>query len=195
MRKSSFRRVFGYEKTRWGKLVELWDDYVIDPYYKYVGYPISAVRHFFWNLAWLLPHAWKWRGFDHHYSLDLYLDSLEKLGYELMRYDNCTLSRRNGRRCLTAARQLRKVSKENTTIEDRAYKNWSSRRRDKFIPLKDGMTEWADEELQDNAMGMDRKEYSNKMWHIIHKRTSKEEEEYFKESWAYLVKWHRHWWD
>lgn len=120
---------------------------------------------------WLVEHLYSWADFDHSYSVNLFVDALHNLGKGLLRWNNGVSSERNGRRCLAAAAMFKKAYSFESW-NDKSYENWSSRRKNRWKALKGtkGMSQMVTDHIKDNAMGMDKKEYSDKMWKIIHRR-------------------------
>lgn len=143
---------------------------------------------------WMLEHLYSWADFDQCYSINLFQESLYYLGKGLLRWDNCISSTKNGRRCLAAAKMLERAYNSCMT-EDKSYENWSDRHKLRWVPLKNGMSRMARDQLCDNAMGMDREEYSSKMWEVIHERTKKIEAVRKKEVWEFIHKYIEYFWD
>lgn len=145
---------------------------------------------------WMLEHLYSWADFDHFFSVNLFVDALYNLGKGLLRWDNCKTSVKNGRRCLAAAGMLKKAY--TTAIwDDKSYRNWINNRRIswKTLPGTGGMSQMITKHLKENAMDMDKKEYSDKMWRLINDRHKKIEGERKAEAWAFIHKYIEHFWD
>lgn len=143
---------------------------------------------------WMLEHLYSWADFDHCFSVNLFIDALYNLGRCLLRWNNHTNTLKCGRRCLVASKMLEKAYNSHVT-EDKSYENWSNRHKYRWVPLKNGMSQLVTDHLHDNAMGMDREEYSNKMWKIIHNREKKVEAARKKEAWEFIHKYLESFWD
>lgn len=138
---------------------------------------------------WLLEHLYTWADFDHHYTLELFCDSLENLGKGLIRWDNALHARRTGRRALRAASQLRTAYADKYCLEDKSYTYWSKQNPIKWIPVgKLGMCQMS----HDYAIS---EEYSEKMWKTIIKRCDKWEKQRKEEAWKYIHKHLESFWD
>lgn len=160
---------------------------------KWYGKDEMAVR-LQYTSSWLLKHLCIWADFDHCYSMELFIDSLKALSTGLLRWNNCITSKRNGHRCLTAARQLEIAYADDSCIA-KNYQNWSKRYKIGWKSYKGGFVEIIRTELCSNAMEMDAKEYSNKMWHLIYNKRKILEKTRKDEAWAYLRKYLEHFWD
>ena len=157
----------------------------------YHTYPFSwwcNTRYFFSNLKFFWPHIVGFRDFDHHYTMELFCDSLERLAHGLKRWDNCTRSETNYRRCLFAARNLRKAYAEES-YKDKSYMSLSKKNPIKWVPMgNNGYTQMT----HDYSVS---EEYYRKMFDVIHKRQQKSEARSKKEAWAYIHKHYESWWD
>lgn len=143
---------------------------------------------------WLLEHLIGWADFDHYFTIQLWIDSLERLGDGLIRWDNALHARRNGRRAKFAAHLLKRAYNWET-YNDKSYENWINRHSNIFKSAGKGYTRLMHDYHYDNAMGMDRREYSNKMWKIITNRSDKCEQQAIDDAWAYIKKYLPMWWD
>jgi hypothetical protein len=149
---------------------------------------------------WMIKHLYRWADFDHSFSIELFAESLENLGRGLLRWDNCVDSEKNGRRALYAAALLRRAYDGHLfDINDKSYDNWASKNqigwKKYHHPKKKGLMQMTVTQTDDNAMGMDRKEYSNKMYKIIYKRNKKIIDERKEFVWKYIHKYIEQWWD
>jgi hypothetical protein len=147
------------------------------------------IGYFFKNLPHFVKQAWEWRDFDSSYTIEALCKNLDKLGDGLARYNNSSESMRYSRRAKIAAAQLRKSNEGHFALYDKAYMNWSNNNKPFF-----------EDEENSNLLRMSYKrkypeDYSEKMWAIIHKRVTKEEEEYKKFAWAYFIKHYQRMWD
>ena len=146
------------------------------------------------TLPWLAPHLHTWADFDQGYSIDLFCDSLTALGKGLLRWSNHLNAEHCGHRALAAARMLHDAY-HYETWEDKSYQNWSSRNVHGWKPYKKGLTQMTTTHLYNNAMGMDREEYSSKMWHLIFDRQKVVEANMKKEAWEFIHKHIESFWD
>ncbi len=161
--------------------------FVTDLYYDYPHSIYCNIRNLYRNVVFFWPHILKYRDFDHHYSLDLFCDSLEHLAHGLKRWDNLKNSDRHYKRCLFAAKQLRHAYDEGSW-KDKSYRSLSKKNPIKWIPLKNGMTQMD----HDYSKG---EEYYTKMFKLITKRTYKAEKEAKERAWAYINKHIESFWD
>ncbi len=146
---------------------------------------------------WMIEHLYSWADFDHFFSINLFVDALHNLGKGLLRWDNCVLSQSNGRRCLTASAMLKKAYNYESW-NDKSYRNWASRNSiwwKKLQGTKKGLSQMMTDHIKDNVMGMDKEEYSQKMWKLIHKRQEKVKKELKESAWKYIHKYIEHFWD
>ncbi len=148
------------------------------------------------TLPWMGKHLIEWADFDEQYSLNLFTDALQALGEGLIRWDNCVSSQRNGRRAMAASKMLQNAYGYESW-SDKSYRNWSDRHKIYFKPykVKGGLLEVCREYTATNAMGMDEKAYSDKMWKVIFARQEKTEANMKKEAWAFLIKHFESLWD
>lgn len=150
------------------------------------------------NKNWILDHLIGYADFDESYSINLFADALINLGRGLLRWDNCVLSQRNGRRALFAGKKLRQIYGygHSWMRDDKSSKNLDE--RNPFELRKDNgayLSRLSHDFRYDNAMDMDREEYYEKMWKIIHKRLDRVHEEEMDWIWKYIRKYINHWWD
>lgn len=156
------------------------------------------------NVPWMANHICQFGDYDYSYSVSLWIDSLIALGRGLLRWNNVVGSQRNGRRALIAAAMLKRAYfYENW--EDKSYLNWSSRSKHVSIPISEKGNVVLKKNAKyfqlttvhafDNAMGMDKEEYADKMWRIIHNRQKKTEAQMKIDAWAYLQKHLTSFWD
>lgn len=139
------------------------------------------------NLKFFWPHIIKMRDFDSSYQLELFCDSLEYLARGLKSYNNCAGSERNYRRCLFAAKQLRKAYNYKGYM-DKSYQALSTANPIRFEKLESGCSLLVHDYKTTE-------EYYDKMWTVIHKRIDKTEAEAKKDAWAYINKHLNSWWD
>jgi hypothetical protein len=144
--------------------------------------------------GWLLRHLYTWADFDHSYSIELFKDALENLGKGLIRWDHAVLGKRNGRRAIRASKMLDQAYFKEY-YESKSYENWRKRSTMQWRPLKNGMSQMYYNYLYDNAMGMDKKEYSDKMFKLIHKREERIKLKQKINVWKFIHKYIEHWWD
>lgn len=146
---------------------------------------------------WLVEHLYSWADFDQVFSINLFVDALHNLGKGLLRWDNHTNALKCGRRCLAASAMLKKAYSFEA-YNDKSYQNWSSRNKlwwKKLRGTKQGLSQMMTDHLKDNAMGMDKEEYSSKMWKLIHERQKPVEAAMKKDAWDFIHKYIEHWWD
>lgn len=146
---------------------------------------------------WMVEHLYSWADFDQAYSINLFVDALHNLGKGLLRWNNHTNALKDGRRCLAAAGMLKKAYNYKS-YDDKSYINWQKNNSiwwKKLKGTKCGLMQMVTEHPSENAMGMDKEVYSDKMWKLIHKRQTKVEEEMKKEAWEFIHKYISHWWD
>lgn len=148
------------------------------------------------NKNWMLEHLGDWADWDYSSTVHLFADALERLGKGLIKWDNNTMSLRNGRRALFAARRLKKLIEigDYYMTPDKSMDNHSKRQRRRDVPV-DGYVWWKPIYDYDNLMGMGRQEYENKMYKVITKRLKYSFETEWADTWAYIGKYLRHWWD
>ncbi len=149
------------------------------------------------NIPWMADHICHFGDYDYSYAVSMFVDSLQALGRGLLRWNNVVGSLRNGRRALTAAGMLKRAYGYESW-EDVSYKNWSARNRHVHIPIQVKKHKYYQMKTlheHDNAMGMDREEYADKMWRLIHNRQKKVEAQMKIDAWAYIQKYIEHWWD
>lgn len=146
------------------------------------------------SAPWMLEHLYSWADFDHFFSINLFVDALYNLGKGLLRWNNHTNALKCGRRCLAASAMLKKAYNYEAW-NDKSYQNHQKRTEYKWGKFKRGLSRLETTPLYDNAMGMDREEYENKMYKVIHKRQKREEEHMKQEAWAFIHKYIEHWWD
>lgn len=156
------------------------------------------------TVPWMADHLCQFGDYDYSYNISLWVDSLTALGRGLLRWNNVVGSQRNGRRALTAAAMLKRAYNYESW-EDKAYLNWSARSKHLHIPinakgnvvLKKYAKYYQLKTIQtyDNAMGMNREEYADKMWKIIHDRQKITEAQMKIDAWAYIQKHLCSWWD
>ncbi len=82
--------------------------------------------------------------------------------------------------------------------DDKSLKNWSSRNKISWKKLKgtkNGLSRMMTDHLKDNAMGMDKEDYSSKMWHIINDRQKPVEAAMKRDAWDFIHKYIEHFWD
>lgn len=161
--------------------------FVTDLYYDYPHTLYCNIRNIYRNVVFFWPHILKYRDFDYHYSVELFCDSLEHLAHGLKRWDNCVGSDRNYRRCMTAAKQLRKAYADESS-QDKSYMALAKVNPIKWIPLKGGMSQMAHDYKKTE-------DYYSKMFKVINKRTQTSEAALKKEAWEYIHKYIQHWWD
>lgn len=145
------------------------------------------------NAPWMAYHLINWADFDHSYSIELFIDSLKHLGKGLIRWNNAFHAKRNGRKALQAAAMLERAYNYHSS-DDVSYKNWANRCPVWWKKIKSGSRMMRDYPY-DNAMNMDREEYSDKMFIIIINRQRKQEETLKKEAWEFTHKHIEKWWD
>lgn len=150
---------------------------------------------------WILEYYLTFMNFDYYSTIQLLCDSLEVLGKGLLKWNNHSDALRTGRRALFAAHLLHKAY-DNAYYElsdtDKSYINWKSRHTDYFEPVRRNQMlgqAWCHKYLYDNAMGMDREEYSTKMYRLILKRNKKVFEERKIAAWNFLNKHIESFWD
>lgn len=158
--------------------------------------PEDALYRLKRNLKWMPNHVVNWADFDWCYTVDMFAESLVKLGEGLLRWNNCKNSVKDGRRALFAGKRLKKAADNLFPgTDDKSMKNHMSRFEFNHVKIPNGMVRMEHKYLLDNAMGMDREEYEDKMYQVIAKRVKAESEREWKETWAYIGKYMRHWWD
>lgn len=156
------------------------------------------------NVPWMADHICQWGDYDHSYSIQLFIDSLQALGRGLLRWNNAVGSERNGRRALTAAAMLKRAYNYESW-EDKSYLNWSARSKHLHIPIsaKGNVVlkkyakyfQMKTVHTFSNAMGMDKEEYADKMWRIIHDRQKITEANLKIDAWVYIQKHIESFWD
>ncbi len=161
---------------------------ITDLYYDYPHNWYCVVKHYIRNIKFFWPHIKGMKDFDSHYQLELFCDSLEYLARGLKRWDNCVGSDRNYKRCMTAAKQLRKAYADEG-YNDKSYRALSKRNPIRFVSLgkNKGSTMTHDYAKTE--------EYYTKMSKLINKRIQTTEEKAKKEAWAYIHKYIQQWWD
>ena len=150
------------------------------------------VRAFLQNLPWFVRQAWGWRSWDSHYNIILFARSLEESARNIKKYGNHVNSEKCSRKCMFAAALLKQAYGENLCISDKSYRNWHARNPIKFLRIPDGEHKGLSEMTHDYT---DTKEYSEKMWKVIHKRISKIEEDRKEFAWKFIHKNIQNWWD
>ena len=140
------------------------------------------------NAKVLVPHIIKMRDFDYSYQLNLFCDSLEYLAKGLERYDHCLHSQRNYRRCLFAARRLRKAY-DDEAYDDKSYKKLLRSNPFKFVKSENHNFSIL---THDYAIS---KDYYDKMIRVIYKRQKNTAEARKQDAWNYLNKYIKTFWD
>lgn len=143
--------------------------------------------------AWMLEHYADWAGWDWSFSVKLFSDALKHTGLSIIKYGNAVNSVKCGRRALCAAGMLT-AAYNDSKHEDKSFNNWHDRRYVVFKPHKLGKL-MCTEYRGNNAMGLDEKEYSEKMYNIISKRTDASQADKKRAAWEYIHKYIEHWWD
>lgn len=147
------------------------------------------------NAPWLIRHLYSWEGFDQTYSIDLFVEALHNLGKGLLKWNNHVNSIQCGRRCLTASAMLKKAYNFEAW-NDKSYHNWADNNKTWWRKLnKKGLSQLMTNHHKENAMAMDKAEYSDKMWKIIHKRQQKTKSTMKAEAWKYIHKHIESFWD
>ncbi len=160
---------------------------VTDFYYNYPHTWYCTIKHFIRNVKFFWPHVLTMKDFDSHYQIQLFCDSLEYLAKGLKRWDNCVGSDRNYKRCMTAAKQLRKAYADDS-YNDKSYKALTRANPIRWIKLKSGCSQMTHDYKKTE-------EYYTKMFKVINKRTSESEARSKKEAWEYINKYIQHFWD
>ena len=158
-----------------------------DLWYDYPYVWLRNLNNIITNIKFFWPHISTYRDFDSSYSIDLFCDSLEHLSKGLKRHDHCVLSERNARRCLRAAKQLRKAYAYQS-YHDKSYQSLAKNNPFKFNKLDNGYSTMTHEYSVSE-------EYYTKMFEIVRKRTKNIEQDNKKEAWLYIHKHIQHWWD
>lgn len=144
------------------------------------------------NIKWMLPHMWSFYSWDYSYVANLFISALEELGKGIDS-DWHLVDRKRSVQCKFAARKLKKALAANYFLDDKSHINWRKRQTNYDFACREG-TKLKHIYLYDNAMGMARGEYADKMWHLMHERLAKTEEVSYNEAWKYIAKHFRGWW-
>ncbi len=161
--------------------------FAIDLWYDYPYVWIYNIRAIYCNLCFFMPHIRHMRDWDSSYQISLFCDSLEYLANGLRRHDNCLHSQRHYRRCLFAAKRLRNAY-DDRSYNDKSYVSLSKKNPIRFVKIDNGMSQMTHD--YSNT-----KEYYNKMFKVIHKRTEAAMKAEKADAWAYINKHIQSWWD
>jgi hypothetical protein len=142
------------------------------------------------TLPWLKEHLVGWADFDQQFTITLFCDALKALALGLKRWDNCTMSDRNYKRCLHASEKLRKAYDAHT-CDDKSYQRLSDANPIKWGKIK-GQPKFMQMYHDYSPKGQD---YHDKMWKLINKRTEKVIADNKKEAWEFIHKYIEHFWD
>jgi hypothetical protein len=143
--------------------------------------------------TWMFPHLVSFYPFDYGYNLQLFSDSLKATGTYIVNEGHFVGNKKTGRRALYASHLIRECYYTDHT-DDKSFDNLCSRERMDWKKIKGGMYKIETTYLKDNAMNMDKEEYSKKMFKIIHNRWHKQDNDKWASSWAYLSKYLKHFW-
>ncbi len=161
--------------------------FMTDLYYDYPHHWYYIAKHFCRNVKFFWPHILGMKDFDSSYQIDLFCDSLEYLARGLKRWDNCVGSDRNYKRCMTAAKQLRKAYADEGH-NDKSYRYLSKKNPIRFVKLNNGHSQMTHDYSKTE-------EYYTKMFKVINKRIADNEKKAKLEAWTYIYKYIQHWWE
>ncbi len=161
--------------------------FMTDLYYDYPHSWYYTAKHFLRNVKFFWPHILKMKDFDSHYQIQLFCDSLEYLARGLKRWDNCISSDTNYKRCMTAAKQLRKAYADEG-YNDKSYVALSKANPIRWVKLNSGNSQMTHDYKKTE-------EYYSKMFKVINKRIQDSEKRAKEEAWLYIHKHIQHWWD
>lgn len=142
------------------------------------------IRQFFRNLPRALKNAWRWREYDYCYTIEELADNLERIG-KAMRIGHHTNSEQSYRKAVRAAWQLRKAYNY-SCVEDTSYKAWNAANPISFEEIQYGEDKGSYKVMTRHSRKG--KDYSDKMWKVIHRRTEAIEKAKKKEAWEYIHK-------
>ncbi len=180
------------EAGSWGKKptftqrIKAFKYFFIDLYYDYPHHYTYLIKTYYLNFKFFLPHIINMRNWDSSYQINLFCDSLEYLA-EGLKNGHCLHSKTQYRRCLFAAKQLRKAYADKS-YNDKSYVALSKANPIRWVQLKNGNSQIVHDYKKTE-------EHYTKMFKIIKKRTSATEEKAKTEAWAYINKHIESWWD
>ncbi len=160
--------------------------FVTDLWYDYPHVWIYNIQSMYRNLRFFMPHIKRMRNWDSSYQIALFCDSLAYLA-EGLKNGHCLNSEKKYRRCLFAGQRLRNAYDDHS-YQDKSYARLAKRNPIKFVPCGNGMSEMT------HNYG-NKKEYYEKMFALIHKRTEKVKKENKDAAWAYINKHIESFWD
>lgn len=165
-----------YYHKFWDAIIDVWE-WRPDWYYD--------VKHFVNNLPLFLKLAWRWRGWDYMYTLDVLCELLEAQG-KLLKDGHLVSSRKRYKRCHAASGYIKKAYNGET---DRSLSYLMKHNPCIFKNLGD--TGYG--ELKINY-AMDKKMYEG-LWKIANDREIRVHAELKRHAWEYLHKYIEHFWD
>lgn len=145
---------------------------------------------------WLLEHFTVFQPWDHSYNMHLLGDSFLETGRNIRDYDRHVGSDKQAKTCMYAGALLHKVASGDTLPEniDTLKKRWD-RNTMYSEKVRGNLHQIKHRYNFDNAMGMDREEYENKMTRIALKTHSDVEERVYQDMMALITKYFRSWWN
>lgn len=163
---------------------------------KHDAYTAKELQDVLNEQDWFLEHYIKWRSWDEHYTIELFKDSLYKLGKCVYEGDFVG-SEKQGARALLAADMLDKLYLN--PPKDKSMDNHMKRFTLKSKPFKTKtlglMYKLIHEYPYSNAMGLPKEEYERKMFKVIHDRQEKAAKKNKAALWAFIGKYIEHWWN
>jgi hypothetical protein len=152
-------------------------------------------RKVMWN-TWLLKHIVTFCPWDFGYNSNLFADSLKETGRNLIENGNSVNHVKDGRQALQAAGMLHKLDSNDIPEGLDTLDNLWERRITHFEPVPGTeYSEMVETHQYDNAMGMDRQEYGDKMFKINSAKHKKYEEGLWKDTWDFISRRARRFWD
>lgn len=145
------------------------------------------IKQFCRNLPLFLRLAWKWRGWDSHYSIMAFVELLKATAKSIKKYGHLANSEKRYRKCMMAAGLL-----------DKAYNTEISKSLDYLYTKNKWYTERCKDAPHLYEMKTDYKtpeHIYNAMWDIAHKRDEKEQAERKQYAWKFIHKHIEYWWD
>jgi len=152
-------------------------------------------RKVMWN-QWMFKHIVTFCPWDFGYNSNLFADSLMETGRNLIEHGNTVTHVHDGRQAMQAAGMLHRLDSndipEGLDTSDHRWERQSTYFKD--IP-NTSYSEMKSKHHQGNAMDMDRQEYADKMFKINNKIHQKYEEGLWKDTWDFISRRARRFWD
>lgn len=152
-------------------------------------------RKVMWN-KWLLKHIVTFCPWDSGYNFILFGDSLLETGRNLIKNGSTVSHVHDGRQAMQAGAMLHKIDSDDIPEGLNTMDNLFKRRETYLEPVPNSvLSEMKETHKYSNAMGMNKQEYSDKMFKINSKKHRNYEEGLWRDTWTLISNRARRWWD